>query len=382
MNFDFSDEQKLLQQTARDYLAEHSPLSTCREILESDQPYAAALWKGAAEMGWQGAVIPEEFGGAGFGHLELAMIAYEVGRALAPIPFGPSVFVATEAILRHGSAAQKSAWLPKLASGSAIGTFALTEKPGQNAAEAITASVKDGKLSGVKSPVADGDVASLAIVAAKENGTTGLYLVDLAGAGIERKALESFDPSRSQATIRFDGARCEPLAGADAAAIARLLDRAAVLTAFEQIGGADRALEITRAFIVGRYAFGKPIAANQAIKHRMADLWCEIEIARSNAYYAAWALANDDAELSVAACLARIAAADAFEKTTIEMIEFHGGVGYTWEYDCHLFYRRAKQLAGLLGTPKYWKNLLIDRLSIQKNAIQKNATKKGAEKAA
>lgn len=368
MNFDFSDDQKLLQQTARDYLAEHSPLSTCREILESDQAYAAPLWKGAAEMGWQGAVIPEEFGGAGFGYLELAMIAYEVGRALAPIPFGPSVFVATEAVLRHGSAAQKSAWLPKLANGSAIGTFAFAEKPGQNAVEAVAATVKDGKLSGVKMPVADGDVASLAVVAAKENGTTGLYLVDLAGAGVSRKTLESFDPSRSQATIRFDGARCEKLAGADAAGIARLLDRAAVLTAFEQIGGADRALEITRAFIVGRYAFGKPIAANQAIKHRMADLWCEIEIARSNAYYAAWALANEDAELPVAACLARIAAADAFEKTTIEMIEFHGGVGYTWEYDCHLFYRRAKQLAGLLGTPKYWKNLLIDRLRASKAA--------------
>lgn len=368
MNFDFSDEQKLLQQTARDYLAANSPLSTCREILEGSQSYAASLWKGAAEMGWQGAVVPESFGGAGFGYLELAMIAYEVGRALAPIPFGPSVFVATEAILRHGSATQKSAWLPKLANGSAIGTFALAEKPGQNAAEAIAATVKDGKLSGTKLPVADGDVANVAIVAAKEAGTTGLYLVDLAGAGVERKTLESFDPSRSQATIRFDGARCEKLEGADAAAIARLLDRAAVLTAFEQIGGADRALEITREFIVGRYAFGKPIAANQAIKHRMADLWCDIEIARSNAYYAAWALANEDAELPVAACLARIAACEAFEKTTIEMIEFHGGVGYTWEYDCHLFYRRAKQLAGLLGTPKYWKNLLIDRLRTAKAA--------------
>ena len=376
MNFDFSDEQKLLQQTARDYLAEHSPLSTCREILESDQPYAAALWKGAAEMGWQGAVVPEEFGGAGFGYLELAMIAYEVGRALAPIPFGPSVFVATEAILRHGSAAQKSAWLPKLANGSAIGTFAFTERAGQNAAESVAAKVENGKLTGTKQPVADGDVAQLAIVAAKENGATGLYLVDLAGAGVSRARLDAFDPSRSQAKLQFEGARCEKLAGADAGAIARLLDRAAVLTAFEQIGGADRALEITRAFITGRYAFGKPIAANQAIKHRMADLWCEIEIARSNAYYAAWALANEDAELPVAACLARIAAADAFEKTTIEMIEFHGGVGYTWEYDCHLFYRRAKQLAGLLGTPKYWKNLLIDRLSTKK------ATKKGAAQAA
>lgn len=363
MNFDFSDEQKLLQQTARDFLAAHSPLSTCREILESDQAYSAALWKGAAEMGWQGAVVPEEFGGAGFGYLELAMIAYEVGRALAPIPFGPSVFVATEAILRHGSAAQRSAWLPKLANGSAIGTFAFAEKAGQNAAESVAAKVVDGKLSGTKLPVADGSVAKLAVVAAKENGATGLYLVDLEGAGVERRALETFDPSRGAARIRFEGARCEKLASADEKAIARLLDRAAVLTAFEQLGGADRALEITRAFVLGRYAFGKPIAAFQSIKHRLADLWCEIEIARSNAYYAAWALANEDAELPVAACLARIAACDAFEKTTIEMIEFHGGVGYTWEYDCHLFYRRAKQLAGLLGTPRFWKNLLVDRLA-------------------
>jgi len=368
MNFDFSDEQKLLQQTARDYLAEHSPLATCREILEGSQPYAAALWKGAAEMGWQGAVVPEKFGGAGFGHLELAVIAYEVGRALAPIPFGPSVYVATEAILRHGSPAQQSAWLPKLANGSAIGTFAFAEKAGQNAAEQVAATVKDGRLSGTKLPVADGDVANVAVVAARENGALGLYLVDLAGSGVERRSLDAFDPSRTQARIGFANAACEKLAGSDGAAIARLLDGAAVLTAFEQLGGADRALEITRAFILGRYAFGKPVAANQAIKHRMADVWCEIELARSNAYYAAWALANEDAELPVAACLARIAACDAFEKTTIEMIEFHGGVGYTWEYDCHLFYRRAKHLAGLIGTPKHWKNLLIDRLRAAKAA--------------
>jgi alkylation response protein AidB-like acyl-CoA dehydrogenase len=368
MNFDFSDEQKLLQQTARDYLAEHAPLSTCREILESDQPYAASLWKGAAEMGWQGAVVPERFGGAEFGHLELAMIAYEVGRSLAPIPFGPSVYVATEALLRFGTDAQQSAWLPKLASGDAIGTFALAEKPGQNAVEAIQATVSDGKLSGTKLPVADGDVANVAIVAAREDGGLGLFVVDLDASGIERTTLASFDPSRSQARVVFDGATCERLGDTDASAISVLLDRAAVLMAFEQVGAAERSFEITKEFILGRFAFGKPIAAFQAIKHRMADLWCEIELARSNAYYAAWALSNDDAELSVASCLARIQASQAFEKMTVEMIEFHGGVGYTWEYDCHLFYRRAKLLSAALGTPKHWKNLLIDRLQAQQAA--------------
>jgi alkylation response protein AidB-like acyl-CoA dehydrogenase len=368
MNFDFSDEQKLLQQTARDYLAEHSPLSTCREILESDQPYAASLWKGAAEMGWQGAVIPEKFGGAEFGVLELAMIAYEVGRALAPIPFAPSVYVATNAILRFGSAADQSAWLPKLASGEAIGTFALAEKPGQNAATDVEAKVSGGKLTGTKLPVADGDIANVAVVAAKEGAALGLYLVDLDGPGVTRTALESFDPSRSQARVEFKGAACTKLGKSDAASISAVLDCAAVLMAFEQVGAAERAFEITREFILGRYAFGKPIAAFQGIKHRMADLWCEIEIARSNAYYAAWALSNDDPELPVAACVARIAACQAFEHTTVEMIEFHGGVGYTWEYDCHLFYRRAKLLSAQLGTPKYWKNLLIDRLQAEKAA--------------
>ncbi|MAG30181.1 MAG: acyl-CoA dehydrogenase [Deltaproteobacteria bacterium] len=368
MNFDFSDEQKLLQQTARDYLEEHSPLATCREILEGDRPYAAELWKGAAEMGWQGAVIPEQFGGAEFGHLELAMIAYEVGRALAPIPFGPSVYVATEAIIRSGTDAQQNVWLPKLAEGSAIGTFGLAEKPGQNAAESVETRVSGGKLSGTKLPVADGDIANMAVVAAREAAQLGLYLVDLGGSGIERTPLDSFDPSRSQAKIVFEGAACEKLGNADAAAITKLLDVAAVLQAFEQVGAAERALEITREFILGRYAFGKPIAAFQAIKHRMADLWCEIEIARSNAYYAAWALSNDDPELSTAACLARIAASEAFEHTTVEMIEFHGGVGYTWEYDCHLFYRRAKLLSASLGSPKHWKNLLIDRLEAERAA--------------
>jgi alkylation response protein AidB-like acyl-CoA dehydrogenase len=195
MNFDFSEDQKLLQQTARDYLAEHSPLSVCREILEGDEPFARDLWNGTAEMGWQGAVIPESYGGAGFGHLELAMIAQEVGRSLAPIPFGSSVYVATEALLRFGSDAQKQAWLPKLASGEVIGTFAFAEKPGQNAAENVASKVAGGKLSGAKAPVLDGDVAHLAVVAALGDKGLSLYLVDLTGDGVERPSSPSTRPA-------------------------------------------------------------------------------------------------------------------------------------------------------------------------------------------
>ena len=166
MNFDFSDEQKLLQQTVRDYLSDNSPLSVCREILETDKPYADDLWKGGAEMGWQGAVIPEEFGGAGFGHLELAVIAEEVGRALAPIPFSSSVYFATEAIIKFGSEAQKQKYLPQLANGSAIGTFALTERAGQNDIEGIQAKLRSQRSETAEDVLRGMDKAELVAVAA------------------------------------------------------------------------------------------------------------------------------------------------------------------------------------------------------------------------
>ncbi|MCS5635522.1 MAG: acyl-CoA/acyl-ACP dehydrogenase [Myxococcota bacterium] len=367
MNFDFSDDQKFLQQTARDYLAEHAPLSACREILETDKPFADDLWKGAAEMGWQGAVIPEAYGGAGFGHLELAMIAEEIGRSLAPIPFSSSVYFATEAILRAGSDEQKQKYLPSLANGESIGTFALTEKAGQNDVENVTARVSDGKISGIKFPVIDGDIANFAVVAAQGDDGLSLYLVDLDGDGVEREPITSFDPSRSMARVTFDGAAADLLgeAGGGAELASHLLDRAAALMAFEQLGTAQACFDITKEFTTGRYAFGRPIASFQAIKHRLADMWCELELARSNAYYGAWALSNEDDELDVAACVARIQASEALELISIELIQMHGGVGYTWEYDCHLFYRRAKLLAAVLGTPAHWKDKLVDRIQAE-----------------
>ena len=303
MNFDFSDDQKLLQQTARDFLAEHSPLSVCREILEGEKPYADNLWNQAAEMGWQGAVIPEEYGGAGFGHLELAMIAEEVGRALAPIPFSSSVYFATEAILKAGSDEQKQKYLPALASGQSIGTFALTEGAGQNDVESVAAKVSGGQLSGTKFPVADGDIANFAVVAAQGDQGLSLYLVDLKAEGVERSALTSFDPSRSMARIDFSGAPAELLGedGGGAELTEQILDRAAVLMAFEQLGAAQSCFDTTRQFTTERYAFGRPVASFQGIKHRLADLWCELELARSNAYYGAWALSNEEEELTLAA---------------------------------------------------------------------------------
>ncbi|MEN8183098.1 MAG: acyl-CoA dehydrogenase family protein [Myxococcota bacterium] len=366
MNFDFSEEQKLLQKTTRDYLEEHAPLSVCRGVLESNSSYSEELWKGAGEMGWLGAAVPEEHGGAGFGHLELALVAEELGRALAPIPFSSSVYLATEALLLAGSDAQKERELPRLAGGERIGTFAVAERPGRTGPDQIEARFEGGRLSGTKLPVPDGDVAGLAVVLARSDRGLSLALVDLDGAGVERSPLRSLDPSRSQAKIVFDDAPAEQL-GAEGQGFElaqQVLDRAAVLMAFEQVGGAQRAFEITREFTLGRYAFGRPVASFQAVKHRLADLYVAIELGRSNAYYGAWALSHEDDELPAAACGARIAACDAFELAGKEIIQLHGGVGFTWEYDCHLFYRRAKLLGLALGSAGEWRDRLIDRIDI------------------
>jgi alkylation response protein AidB-like acyl-CoA dehydrogenase len=365
MNLEFSEDQKFVQQTARDYLQEHSGLEVCRAVLEGGRPFDAELWKGVAEMGWLGAVVPEEYGGAGLGHLELVLIAQEVGRALAPIPFSSSVYLATEALLRAGSEEQRRSYLPRLASGELIGTLALAEGLGDSDPATVQTAFDGKRLRGTKLPVADGASAGLAVVVAREGSGVSLALVDLEGEGVERQALSSFDPSRPLARVVFDGAPAERLgaAGQGAALAHDVLNRAAVMMGFEQIGGAERALETTRQFTLGRYAFGRPVASFQALKHRMADVFCKIQIAMSNGYYAAWALSHGNDELPVAACSTRVAASDAFCLASEEMVQMHGGVGFTWEYDCHLFYRRAKALAHVLGTPAEWRERLIQRLT-------------------
>ena len=371
MNFDFSEDQKFVQKTARDYLDEHSGLDVCRAVLESNQTHDADLWKGVAEMGWLGAAVPESYGGAGMGYLELVLIAQEVGRALAPIPFSSSVYLCTEAILRYGSDAQKEKYLPRLVAGDLIGTGAFFEGPGDLDPSSFELKLHDGKLTGEKWPVLDGDIAGLAVtLAADESGRLSMVLVDLEGSGVTRTALGSFDPSRSQAKLEFHDAPAETL-GDPTAGLAQteaLLDRAALLIAFEQIGGADRALEITKEQIMGRYAFGRPIASFQAVKHHMADVYCAIELARSNAYYGAYAISNDlEEELGLAACASRSAASDAYDLASQEMIQLHRGVGFTWEYDCHLFYRRAKLLSVCIGSPSAWRDRLITRLEARES---------------
>jgi alkylation response protein AidB-like acyl-CoA dehydrogenase len=365
MNLEFSDEQKFVQQSARDYLAEHSKLEVCRKVLESGQPYAADLWKGVAELGWLGTAIPEEYGGAGLGYLELVLIAQELGRALAPIPFSSSIYLCAEAVLQAGSEEQKKKYLPRLASGELIGTFALAEGAGDFAPSSVRTKFDGAALTGKKLPVPDGESAGIAVVVAKEGKQTSLAIVNLEGAGVKRRGLAAFDPSRPQARIDFKAAPAERLgpAGAGAEIAKSVLDRAAVLFGYEQVGGAERALELTRNYTMSRFAFGRAIGSFQALKHRMADVFCKIQIALSNGYYAAWALSSGSDELPVAAASVRVSACDAFTLASEELIQMHGGVGYTWEYDCHLFYRRARALAAAIGSPSEWRDTLVDRVA-------------------
>jgi acyl-CoA dehydrogenase len=364
MNFDFSDDLKELREQARKFLRERCPPTTVRRVLEGSEPYDKALWKEIAAMGWTGAAVPEEFGGAGLGHLGLCVLAEELGSALAPVPFSSSVYLASEAIVTAGSEAQKKAWLPKLASGEAIGTLALAEGPGKADVRKLRTSFRGGILSGEKLPVPDGDIADVAIVVAQGERGTVLTIVDLEASGITRAAVETIDPSRSHARIAFDSTPAEALGapGEGEALLRRIQDRAAVLFAFEQVGGAQRSLEMARDYALERYAFGRPIGSFQAIKHKLADVYVATELARSNAYYGAWALARNAPELPVAAAAARISANDAFFLAAKENIQVHGGMGFTWAYDCHLYYRRAKLLSLALGSTRVWKDRLITQL--------------------
>lgn len=369
MNLDFSDDQKQLQDQIRRFLSEKCTPAVVRAGLEGGEPFARDLYRGLAEMGVLGVAIPEAYGGVGLSHLELCLAAEELGRALAPVPVASSIYLAAEFLLQAGSEAQKKAWLPRLASGESIGTFAFVEGQGRMTPDKVAAAVRDGRLSGAKSPVPDGDIADLAVVAARSGAGRGeqavsLFLVDLNGPGVTRETLTSIDPTRSQSRLAFDGAPAERLGGeGEGWAIAsQVLDRAAILMAFEQVGGADRALSMARDYALDRMAFGRQIGSFQAIKHMLADMYVSATLARSNCYYGAWALASGSSELPVAAATARVSATQAFQHCAKNNIQVHGGMGFTWAFDCHLFYRRSNALALALGSLSTWEDLLIERL--------------------
>jgi len=370
MNFDFSDDQKFLGNEARKFLDTQCTTAHVREVLDDEAvSHHAGVWNKVVEMGWLGTAIPEEHGGLGLGMLELCVLAEEMGRALAPVPFASTAYFFTEALKLAAAEDIKSAVLPGIMGGEVVGCYASSEGPGAVKASNLTTKFDGTKITGTKIPVTDGDIATHAVVLAKEGSGASLVLVDLAGAGVTRKPVKTLEPTRSHAEIVFDGAEGTRIgeAGAGEARHEALMDRVAVLLAFEQLGGASRCLEMANQYAKERYAFGKPIGGNQAIKHKLADMYVKNEVARSNCYYGAWALSTDAAELPEAAAAARLAASEAYWYASKENIQTHGGMGFTWEVDCHLFYRRAKLLAVQAGAPPVWKEKLVSALE-KKNA--------------
>ena len=370
MNFDFSDDQKLLKDQARKFLTDKCSRQVVRSVLDnSENQYSKELWQEVVNMGWTATAIPEEYGGLGLGMLELCVIAEELGRSLAPIPFSSSIYIFAEFLKAYGSEEQKQQYLPKIASGELIGSFAFPETKGTPRINNINSKVENNKLSGKKLPVNDGQVADILIVAAnsdnnQNHNSLSLYIVETNQDGVSKKLLDTLDPTRPSSEVNFKDADCISLGekGEGWTMIQNILNRAAILFAFEQVGGAQVALDEAKKYSIERYAFGKPIGSFQALKHKMADMYVKNELAKSNAYYGAWALSTDSMELPVAAAGARVSATEAFHYASKENIQIHGCVGFTWEYDCHLFYRRSKLLSLNLGSIRKWKENLISNL--------------------
>jgi acyl-CoA dehydrogenase len=363
VNFDFSDDQQALRDQARRLFADGR--ARARQMVETEQPFDRDLWRDAVGLGCAGAAIAEDLGGVGLGPLELCVIAEEAGRTLAPIPFASSVLHASEAIKLGGGDAAAT-WLRQLAQGAVIGTVAFLEGAG-SWDRMPKASVEDGCLTGAKQPVAD-PCADIAVVSARspEDGDGfGWFVVDLRNQAVRCETLPALDAVRRHGRLQFAAAPAMRLGvpGAGAAMAERLMDAAAIYTAFEQIGGADAQLARCVDYAGTRCAFGAPIGSFQGVKHRLADMYVKIELARGHALYGAWALSTGARELKLAAAGARLSATEAYSFAAEEAIELHGGIGFTWEDDCHLYYRRARTLAMILGNPARWSERLVHALA-------------------
>ncbi len=384
MNFDFSDEQNQLRDEVRKYLARESPPSVARELLDRGGTHSVAVWQGLVDIGVTQLMLPEDCGGSGLGALELCVVAEEVGRQLGAVPLASTLYLAAQTLLLGASPAQQRRWLAPVASG-AIGAFA-APLDGVLAGVALPR-FADGKLSGSVDLVADGAAAQWAVVLAVGADGRPVWVVSDLSFGLERRPLATLDPSKPFAAWTFAATPAEALDSVTDAVplLARVRDRAAVLLAFEQLGAADAAVEMAAAFARERRTFGRTIGSYQGIKHKLADLYNDNQVARVHCYYGAWALAADAAgpdgapELAAAAAAARVSASQAATQAAHEGLHVHGGMGYTWDMDCHLFMRRARQQAVLLGHEFDWREQLAGAL--ERRLAEPGATKR-AQRAA
>jgi alkylation response protein AidB-like acyl-CoA dehydrogenase len=371
MNFAFSEEQEELRRSVRRFLEDKSPVTEVRRLMETTEGYDPAVWDQMAnQLGLQALTIPEEYGGAGFGHVELTVVLEETGAALLCAPLFSTVALGANALLSSGDEGAKKDLLPGIASGETIATLALTEDTGRWDLDGVTMAASESgggwALDGHKMFVIDGHSADLILVAARTGRGVSLFAVEGAAAGLTRTPLATMDQTRKQARLEFAGtpARLIGEEGGAGAVLSRTLDLAAVALAAEQVGGAQRCLDMSVEYAKTRIQFGRPIGSFQAIKHKCADMLLEVESAKSAAYYAGWAAAEDSDELPVVASLAKSYCSEAYFHAAAENIQIHGGIGFTWEHPAHLYFKRAKSSELLFGDPTYHRELLAQRIGI------------------
>ena len=363
MNFDFSDDAKALGEQARKLFADKAGTTAARRAMAKDAAdFDAGLWAEIAALGWTAARVPEAHGGLGMSAEESCQLAEAAGAALAVVPL-VSTLLATEALLIAGTEAQQAKYLPGIADGSIIAVPAWNE-PGAITPATVAITASNGTLTGIKAPVADLPGAHLAIVAAAGADGPSLWIVDLAVARVE--TIETLDLVRRHGRLTLNGVAAEPLG--TAGDYQAWLDRAAVILAYEAIGTAAAAMAMTVEYAKTRVAFGQTIGRYQGVKHKCADMFIKIELARAHALHGVAMIGTDGAELRQAAAAARVASLDAVAFTAEESVQLHGGIGFTWDSDCQFYYRRARALAATLGPRGWWADRLVRALDLRNRA--------------
>lgn len=363
MNFAFSPEQEEIRATLRGFIETHMPLAETRRVMTGAHGFDRGAWQALSdELGLLGLTIPERFGGAGLGAVELTAVMEELGRALVSVPFFSTVALAATALRELGSDSAQARWLPGIASGELVATLAITESSARWDANGIRMSAcprgDAAVLEGTKEFVTDGASAGLILVVARQDDGFGVFAVDAASPGMSRETLPVLDPTRPLARIHFDAVEAEaigPVAGWPE--IQTVLDLACVALTAEQIGAADRALEMATDHARVREQFGRPIGSFQAIKHKCADMLLRVEAARAAAYYAGWTAEADRESLRRVTSIAKADVSEAFLHVAEENLQIHGGLGFTWEQDPHLYLKRARSTHVLLGDPAYHRSL-------------------------
>jgi alkylation response protein AidB-like acyl-CoA dehydrogenase len=361
MEFGLNETQRMLKENARKFLAAECPMKEVRRLIETATAHDSALWSDLAAQGYTGIMFPEEYDGAGLGQVEMALFMEEAGRALLPGPFFSTVALAGAVLNEAGSPEQKKTFLAPICRGEVFSTVAILEASASwNQADLHVASA-NGKISGEKLFVPDAAVAAFILVVSSE----GVFLVDAKAQGINIEPMASMDLTRKLCSIRFTDAPAEKLD--NSAGLARGLDVATSILAAEMVGGMQRTLEMTVEYAKTRKQFGKPIGIFQAVQHQCADIYLETESARSAAYYAAWALGENAPDAATAVSIAKMYASDAARTVGNRGIQVHGGMGFTWENDLHLYYRRAKSSETMFGDATFHRER-IARLVIDADA--------------